>query len=151
VPTLDLGADPLPRSIPVALSHPRAARPRPLDGSIPPLNDRTDLFQGVHVKCFPQSLGQSLTQRVEARYLLFWLPPIVPLGTKMWRSVNCGELTRTRFMGGEHRELAVTCQGQTCQTMWRTERLPGREFFCRQPMHIGSVPRAVFGHRGSTC
>jgi len=87
VPRLDLGADPLPRPIPVVLSHPRAPRRRTFDGSIPPFDDWTDLFQGVRVICLPQSVGQSFAQRVQARNLLFWLSPIMTLGTKMWTSV----------------------------------------------------------------
>ena len=87
MPRLDLGADPLPRPIPVPLSHPRAPRRRTFDGSIPPFDDWTDLFQSVRVICLPQPVGQSLAQRVQARNLLFWLPPIMTLGTKIWTSV----------------------------------------------------------------
>jgi hypothetical protein len=44
VARLDLGADPLPRPIPVPMSHPRAPRRRTFDGSIPP-------FRRLDVTC----------------------------------------------------------------------------------------------------
>jgi len=123
VPRLDLGADPLPRSIPVALSHPRAARPGTFDGSIPPLSDWTYLFQGVrelaerivnrqgihpgrnaeHVarRGEDSPIEQRQMDRSSRRFSYHRCAPIAHhgarLGAKMWTSATCDVLAGHPF------------------------------------------------------
>ena len=81
----------------------------------------------VRVICLPQSVGQSLEQRGQAGNLLFWLPPIMTPGTKMWMSVATTRRSPPRKPSHSAKLLSLVLSGGLMTYL--------------APFHLGSMYR----------